>query len=86
MTNFLLLADNDAANEWLKDNPAVLGGIAILIGLMLLAFGGNSIMTGKARTKWGIELTGLMARLHGGFLAVVGLAAMTFGLFKVFGG
>ena len=52
---------NHAANQWLREHPAVLGGGALLIGAALLYFGVVGLMTGKTKDKRGNELTGGVA-------------------------
>lgn len=78
-----LLARNEEINKWLGENPAVLGGGAILIGLVLLGFGVTALLTGKSTGKYGHKMEGPMAHLHGAILAIAGAAACIFGLFKI---
>lgn len=79
---YLLARGNDAANRWLAEHPMVLGGIFLFLGGLVLAFGINALVTGKSRSKWGIELTGPMAYLHGTVMAVAGTGMGLFGLYK----
>jgi hypothetical protein len=79
----LILARNEELNRWLAENPAVLGGLFLVIGLLLLGFGISDVVTGKARGKWGTEFTGGTASLMGIIRLVAGLGCTGFGLFKL---
>lgn len=79
----LILARNEELNRWLSENPAVLGGVFLVIGLVLLGFGISDLATGKARGKWGTEFTGGMASMMGAIRLVAGLGCTGFGLFKL---
>jgi len=78
-----LLARNEEINRWLNENPAILGGIFLVIGLVLLGFGISDLVTGKARGKWGTEMTGGMASMMGIIRLVAGVGCAGFGLFKL---
>jgi hypothetical protein len=78
-----LLARNEEINQWLNENPAILGGIFLVIGVVLLGFGISDLVTGKARGKWGTEMTGGMASLMGIIRLIGGLGCAGFGLFKL---
>jgi len=80
-----LLARNEEINQWLAEHPAVLGSGAIVLGLLLLAFGLTSLMTGKATGKYGHKFEGPMAHLHGAVLSIAGTGAVLFGAFKLVG-
>jgi hypothetical protein len=79
----LILARNEEINKWLGENPAVLGGLFLVIGLVLLGFGINDLVTGKARGKWGTEFSGGTASLMGIIRLVGGLGCAGFGAFKL---
>jgi hypothetical protein len=79
-----LLARNEEINQWLAENPAVLGGGALLLGLVLLGFGAKALMTGQSTGKYGYQFNGPMAYLHGAVLAGFGGLCVLFGLYKVF--
>ncbi len=79
----LILARNEEINRWLSENPAVLGGIALLLGLVLLGWGISDFVTGKAHGKWGTEMTGGTAKLMGIIRIVAGVGAAGFGVFKL---
>jgi hypothetical protein len=78
-----ILARNEEINQWLGENPAVLGGLFLVIGLVLLGFGIKDLATGKARGKWGTEMTGGMASLMGIVRLVGGIGCIGFGAFKL---
>ena len=78
-----LLARNEEINQWLSENPTVLGGGAIVIGGLLLVFGLKALLTGRSQGKWGYQMEGPMAYLHGALLAGFGGLAILFGLYKV---
>lgn len=78
-----LLARNEEINKWLSENPAVLGGGALVIGGLLLAFGLKALLSGRSQGKYGVQFEGPMAYLHGAVLAGFGGLAILFGLFKV---
>jgi len=61
----MLFAKNEEANKWLSEHPAVLGGGALLIGLILVGVGIPAIISGKATGKYGHEMKGGMARTSG---------------------
>lgn len=74
---------NSAANQWLDKNPAVLGGISILIGGLLLYFGIRDLKRGVTRDKFGREVSGGMASLISIVRAIGGTVAGGFGLYKL---
>jgi len=81
-----LLADNEEINKWLGEHPAVLGGGAILLGGVLLAFGVKALLTGRSQGKWGYQMEGPTAYLHGAVLAGFGGLTILFGLYKLISG
>jgi len=78
-----LLARNEEINAWLEEHPAVLGGMFIVLGFVLLTFGLIALRTGRARGKWGNEMEGPTAYLHGGVLTIAGAGSLGFALFKL---
>ena len=84
LTEIVTLARrNDAANRWLGQNPAVLGGIFIVIGGLLLYFGVRDLRRGVTRDKFGREVSGGMATLISVVRVIGGVVAGGFGLFKL---
>lgn len=86
MSKLLSLAQsgaNSPANQFLRDNPLIVGLVFVPLGGMLLYFGLKEWKAGVARTKYGREMTGTAARLIAGVRILAGLIAGGFGLFKV---
>jgi MFS family permease len=81
-----LLADNEEINQWLDENPAVLGGILLVIGLTILTFGIVALATGRSRSKYGRKIEGPAAYAHGAALCAVGGVVIAFALFKLLSG
>lgn len=79
----LFAASEAEINQWLEQNPLVLGGIALLIGLVLLGFGVKALLTGVSHSKWGTEFNGPMAHLHGIILTGFGGLVILFALYKI---
>jgi hypothetical protein len=82
----MVLARNEELNKWLSENPLVLGGIFLVLGLVLLGFGLNDMITGKARGKWGHQVQGGMAQFYGIIRVVAGVGCALFGAFHLFKG
>jgi uncharacterized membrane protein len=82
---FLLLArrGNEEINKWLAENPMILGGGAIALGVILLLIGINAIKTQQATTKRGGQLEGGQAVAMGWIWTVFGAACLLFGLYKL---
>jgi uncharacterized membrane protein len=74
--------DNREINKWLEENPLVLGGGAILIGVVLLLIGINAIKTQQATTKRGGQLEGGQAVAMGWIWTAFGGLCLLFGLYK----
>jgi hypothetical protein len=81
-----MFARNEEINQWLADNPLVLGGGAIVLSLPLLALAIFSFVTGRAPSKWGHEHRGSSAMVMGFVWLAAGGACMMFGMFKVVSG
>ena len=79
----LVLARNEEINRWLSENPAILGGLFLLIGLALLGWGISDLLTGKAYGKWGTQMTGGTALAMGIVRLVAGIGCAGFGAFKL---
>lgn len=75
MFSIPLLADrNSAANQWLRENPLILGLIMGVIGIVLLCFGIAGLKAGTTRDKYGIELSGGTAMISSIVRLVAGAA------------
>ncbi|MCA9032865.1 MAG: hypothetical protein KDA66_18755 [Planctomycetaceae bacterium] len=75
---------NSPINVWLNEHPAALGGIAIAIGLALAYFGVVGLRDGKTTGKWGYQVEGGSAVALSGVRLIGGLAAIGFGIYKLF--
>jgi len=82
----MLLARHEEINKWLAEHPLVLGGLFLVLGLALLGFGINDLVTGKSRTKWGAEIQGGMATLSGVVRVIGGMGSIVFGAYKLIEG
>jgi hypothetical protein len=78
-----LFAKNEEANRWLAEHPVVLGAGAMVIGLVLVALGAVSMLTGRAPTKRGRDLEGTNARIMAFVWLGFGGLALLFGIFKI---
>lgn len=87
---FVLLARRGSAdspiNQWLAQNPLVLGLIAISIGAVLAGSGIYELRKGVAHDQYGNEMHGTMGQLTSIIRVLGGLAACTFGLYKMIAG
>ena len=81
-----LFAANEEVNNWLAENPLILGAGALLLGLVLIGFGVYSLITGRAATKRGPDLTGGNAKAMAVIWIVFGVLCLLFGAFKIVSG
>lgn len=79
----LVLARNEAANQWLREHPAVTGCLALALGGVLLASGISSLKSGQATGKWGTQHEGGSAYVMGAIRAIAGAGAILFGLYQL---
>jgi hypothetical protein len=79
----LLFARNEAANQWLAEHPLVLGGGAVVLGLIFVALGVSSLISGRAPTKRGADLEGGNALAMAVVWLVFGAACLVFGIYKM---
>jgi hypothetical protein len=82
----LLFASNEEANEWLKQHPAALGAIFLLLGLAVGGYGIFELSKGVAYNKFGKEVKGPQAKVASIVSIVAGAGLILFGLFKLMAG
>ncbi len=79
--------DKDSpVNQWLNENPAVLGAGFLILGAILCTAGVRELRSGVAKDKYGTEHSGGMARTMSVVRVVGGVAAAGFGLYKLIAG
>ncbi len=78
-----LFARNEEANQWLAENPLVLGGGAVVLGLILVGLGVYAIINKRAPTKRGPDLEGGHAVAMALIWLVFGGLCLLFGAFKI---
>ncbi|MBY0230112.1 MAG: hypothetical protein K2W96_12590 [Gemmataceae bacterium] len=78
-----LFGQKQAVNEWLDQNPMVLGGAALLFGLVFVGLGVSALMTGRAPAKRGDDLEGGSAVAMAVLWLVFGAACLAFGGYKM---
>jgi hypothetical protein len=76
-------ARNEEINQWLAENPLVLGGAAVVLGLILVVLGVYSLITKRAPTKRGPDLEGGHAVAMAVVWLVFGGLCLLFGAFKI---
>lgn len=77
------LLQKDDLNQWLKDNPVVLGGILIAVGSLLVFFGLRGWKSGSTRGKYGEEISGGLGKTVSGMRLLLGAGFVAFGLFQL---
>lgn len=78
-----LLARNEEINAWLAAHPLVTAGIFGAIAALLLFSGIQTLLTGKARGKWGSEHEGGMAMIYGVVRLIGGLGCGGMAIFQL---
>ncbi len=73
-------------NQWLNDNPLVLGGIMLAIGALLLGSGVYELRSGVTHDKRGNVIPGGMGKFTSILRIVCGLGVCGFGLYKLMAG
>ncbi len=81
--HFLIGDPNDAVNQWLNENPVVLGAGAMVFAVIFLFLGIRSLRSGTATTKYGQKVEGPMAYVQGGAFTIFGVLAAGFGIYKI---
>lgn len=77
---------NRAANQWLGEHPAVLGGIFLVLGVAILGWGIYEMRSGVAHTKYGKQVSGGTATALAVIRIVAGAGCLLFGLYKLIAG
>lgn len=79
-----LFAQNarDGINNWLNENPIMIGVIFVPLGLILVLSGVYSLSTGSTQDKYGNEITGGLASFTSIIRIVVGIGCVGFGIYK----
>ncbi|MCR9201371.1 MAG: hypothetical protein NXI04_22230 [Planctomycetaceae bacterium] len=77
---------NSAMNKWLNENPAVLGLLAIGLGVVLAGSGIYEMQSGVTRDKYGNEIKGGLGKFTSVVRILFGAAACVFGLYKIVAG
>lgn len=76
---------NRALNNWLSENPLILGGIFLLIGIALLGFGVYELSVGVAHNKRGKKFEGGTAKTMSIARLVAGVVCCGFAIYKMLG-
>lgn len=79
----IVFARNEEINRWLAEHPVILGLLALVLAIVLLAIGIVSLLTGRAPTKRGPDLEGGQAKAMAIVWLVAGGACLLFALFKI---
>ena len=86
MNMIRLLAQSDPnspINQWLNQNPLVLGLIILVIGVILVVTGSRELQRGVAIDKYGKEYTGGMGQFISIVRVVGGMMACGFAIYKM---
>ena len=89
MNEWMQMAQNGAdskTNQWLNDNPIILGMLALLIGAVLAQSGLRELRKGVARDKYGNKMTGGYGKFVSILRIVIGVGSCGFGLYKIIAG
>lgn len=74
---------NGPANQWLNENPLVLGLIFLVIGGPLLGTGIYGLQSGRTQDKYGNEMSGGMGQALSWVRVVGGVVCVGFALYKM---
>ena len=85
-TTLLAQQTRDGINQWLDENPMVLGSLFLAIGGVLTAYAIAGLKSGKTRGKYGREHEGGSAQFLSIVRLLAGLGFCGFALYKMFGG
>jgi hypothetical protein len=76
-------ARNEEANQWLAENPLILGAGAVVLGLILVGLGLYALITKRAPTKRGPDLEGGNVKAMAIVWLVFGGLCLLYGAFKI---
>jgi uncharacterized membrane-anchored protein len=80
---FLLAQRNEEINNWLSENPLILGLVFLAIGAAVGGWGLYELSTGVAYSKRGKAMTGNTAKVTAIIRIVAGAGCVLFALFKI---
>jgi hypothetical protein len=84
MKYFVLFAQrNEEINQWLDQNPLVLGLMFIAIGVVVGGWGIYELATGVSHSKRGKVVTGNQGKILSLIRIVAGVGCILFGLYKM---
>lgn len=84
MKLIVLLAErNEEINNWLDQNPLVLGLVFLVLGAGIGGWGVYELMKGVAYGKYGNKMSGNTAKVLSIVRIVVGAGCLLFGLYKM---
>jgi uncharacterized membrane-anchored protein len=89
MSTILLLVQrgaNSPINQWLNENPLVLGLLSLIIGIVLAGSGIYELRKGVSRDKHGNEIKGSLGKFTSILRISIGTAACVFGAHKMIAG
>ncbi len=82
VSTWLAQADSEL-NQWLGQNPLVLGGIFLALGGVILGFGILGLVRGQARDKFGTQYSGGTALFLSIVRVIGGVFCLGFGAYKM---
>lgn len=77
---------NSPINQWLNENPIVLGSLSLIIGVVLAGSGIYELRNGISRDKHGNEIKGNLGKFTSILRIAIGTAACVFGIHKAIAG
>jgi|GEM_PF-1227199 hypothetical protein len=77
---------DSAINQWLSDNPLILGIIFLVLGGALAAYGLYELKSGVSRDKYGNEIKGGLGKGLAVIRLVAGLGFSGFGIYNMIAG
>jgi len=86
LSKSLLLARNEAINEWLNKNPLVLGLIFLAIGAVLLGTGIYGLQSNVTHDKYGNQISGTWGQILSVIRIIGGVGCCGFAIYKLIAG